>query len=387
MGGSDRYFRELEQIHFAMGTHQYEKALRLSYESLPLVPGFVKAWSREYGRFDITGIPCIEVAARFSAAQGDLARLEQLRSWACAMPELEPWLAIIDQRMEGARAQPRILELVRSHPGHLQSALPNSLGISGRVTGRLVVDMEYLGLLERIASGKSYELYLPGSAAIPTHSSAAACVADAKPTTKTARVPAPRAPQVRPVTVDPTDTWIALDFETATSAPESACALGVAVVQHGAIVSSGAWLIQPPDNQYAAQNIAVHGITPRHTKRSPSYGELYAAIAPFLADRYVLAHWASFDISVLRALHSHYGISLPNTRYACSCRMAQRAFPRLGNHRLPTVCDHCGIPLRHHDAASDAIACAQVALNCRDHASAASIHEALSLLGLQVSRL
>lgn len=385
MGASDRYFRELEQINFALSTHQYERVLTLSYESLPLVPELIKSSYRDYGRFDITGIPCIEVGARFSSAQGDVTRLEELRSWICTLPELAPWIAIVDQRLEGARVQPRILELVRDRPGQLQSALPKSLGVSGRITGRLVVDMENLGLLKRQPSGKSYALYLPGS------EPAQAEELGASPASGERRVRAVLKPcatkAAAPAAIDPTDTWIAIDFETATSNPNSACALGIAVIQNGAVGSSGAWLIQPPGNVYDPGNIAVHGITPRDTKRSPTYADLYSSIAPFLEQRFVLAHWASFDISVLRALHAYYGIPLPDTRYACSCRMAQSAFPRLRNHRLPTVCEHCGIPLSHHNAASDAIACAQIALNCRSVAGAPSIHDAVRVLGVRVSSL
>ena len=169
--------------------------------------------------------------------------------------------------------------------------------------------------------------------------------------------------------------WVVID---------TACALGIAVVQGGTIVSSGAWLIQPPENRYDRRNSTIHGLNARSTKRSPNYAELYTSIAPFLQDRYVLAHWAEFDVSVLRALHAYYGIPLPNVRYACSCRMAQRAFPQLCNHQLPTVCGHCGISLQHHDATSDALACAQVALNCRDAAGVVTIHEAVGALGLRL---
>jgi DNA polymerase-3 subunit epsilon len=228
--------------------------------------------------------------------------------------------------------------------------------------------MEYLGLVERVPSGKSYALYLPGS----------------RPAEATAQPASIEIKRHTTAVVDPSDTWIAVDFETASGDSHSACSLGVAVVQRGAIISSGAWLIQPPGNRYDPRNTAIHGIGPRMTKRSPTYAQLYPSIEPFLESRYVLAHWAEFDIAVLRALHSYYGIQLPNARYACSCRMAQKAFPALRNHRLPTVCEHCGIDLRHHDATSDAAASAQIALRCRDAVGAATVHEAIRTLGLRV---
>lgn len=180
------------------------------------------------------------------------------------------------------------------------------------------------------------------------------------------------------------DTWVALDFETAMPARASACALGVAVIRNDLIISSDSWLIQPPGNEYDPMNTYVHGIDSSHTISAPTFDELYPELLPLLDNRYILAHWASFDVSVLRAIHEYYGIPLPDAHYACSCRMARATFPDLPNHQLPTVCAHCGISLDHHDAASDALACAEVALHCCDTIGAGSIHDAIDSLGLDV---
>lgn len=63
---SDRYFDMLEKIRAALALHQYQAVLKLSYDSLPLVPGFISESVRDYGHFGIRSIPCIEMAARFS---------------------------------------------------------------------------------------------------------------------------------------------------------------------------------------------------------------------------------------------------------------------------------------------------------------------------------
>lgn len=371
MSATDQYFALLDRIRSSLAAHRYAEALQLSYESLPLLPKLVASCSREYGRFDIRSIPCLEVGARFSAAQGDVERLAQLRAWMASIPELAPWVPEIDERLEAASVQRRILDLLGGNPGCLQSAVPKVLGVPGRVTGRLVADMEHLGYVTRRPQGRGYALFLAGDPR------ADALSAEAKPARATRKV----------VPVDPTDTWIALDFETATSERHSACCLGVAVIQSGAVVSSGAWLIKPPGSRYERANVAIHGISRKRTRSAPTYAELYPSVEPFLRDRFVVAHYAPFDVSVLRAVHQYYGIPLPPARYACSCEMARRAFPRLDNHRLPTVCDHCGIPLQHHDAASDAIACAKVALSCRGAVGADSLHDAVKQLGIAVKRL
>lgn len=43
-------------------------------------------------------------------------------------------------------------------------------------------------------------------------------------------------------------TFTAIDFETATGHPESACAVGIVMVEEGVIVDEYYTLIQPPNN-------------------------------------------------------------------------------------------------------------------------------------------
>ena len=73
--------------------------------------------------------------------------------------------------------------------------------------------------------------------------------------------------------------------------------------------------------------------------------------------------------------------------YVCTVAMARRAFPELPNHKLDSVCDHCDIALMHHDAASDAEACARVALECAAVVGGGSIGEAVKRMGVRVARL
>lgn len=183
------------------------------------------------------------------------------------------------------------------------------------------------------------------------------------------------------------DTWVAIDFETATREPTSACAVGIAIVRGGRIAERGSWLVQPPFNEYEFWNTKVHGIGPDDTELAPDFREIWFELQPILAEGHLLAHNAAFDMRVLRALIDRLELPAPAIRYACTVSMARRAFPDLSSHRLDSVCDHCGIGLVHHDAASDAEACASVALECASVMGAASIGEAIELLGVKVSRL
>ena len=63
--------------------------------------------------------------------------------------------------------------------------------------------------------------------------------------------------------------FVALDFETATHAPESACALALVRVVGGRIVERSAHLIRPEDPAF--EFTWVHGITWDHVADAPPF--------------------------------------------------------------------------------------------------------------------
>jgi DNA polymerase-3 subunit epsilon len=181
--------------------------------------------------------------------------------------------------------------------------------------------------------------------------------------------------------------WIAIDFETASRERASACALGIAVIDGATIIEERSWLIQPPGNYFEPMNTRIHGIDADMVWQEPEFDEVWAEVEPYLREGVLLAHNAPFDISVLRASLSRYELPTPAAEYHCTVTMARRVWPRLRNHQLPTVCEHCGIELSHHDAASDAAACARIALRCGREHGAADLDALAVSLGLRASRL
>ena len=55
------------------------------------------------------------------------------------------------------------------------------------------------------------------------------------------------------------------------------------------------------------------------------------------------------------------------TTWLDSVRVAKRAWPELPSHRLNIVAKHLGIPLKHHDALSDARAAGMIVVKAIDH--------------------
>ena len=158
--------------------------------------------------------------------------------------------------------------------------------------------------------------------------------------------------------------WVAIDFETATSERSSACSVGVAAVDCGDVVATRSWLVQPPGNVYAGFNTWLHGIGPNDTKDAPTLVEIWPEIADFVDDRPLVAHYATFDISVLRNTFAAQGHEWPELDYWCTWMMSKAMWPGHLTYSLPFVAGPCGIDFEHHDATEDARAAAEIALAC-----------------------
>ena len=151
---------------------------------------------------------------------------------------------------------------------------------------------------------------------------------------------------------------LALDFETADYGRDSACALGLALIEDGAITERHSILIRPPRRSFTFTYI--HGITWDDVKDKPTFAEHWGDLAAWFARaEFCVAHNAPFDRGVLRSCCEHAGITPPVQPFLCTVRLARKLW-HLKPAALPNVCDHFGIPLNHHDAASDTLACASI---------------------------
>ncbi len=170
--------------------------------------------------------------------------------------------------------------------------------------------------------------------------------------------------------------FTAIDFETANSSRSSACAVGLSLVEDGKIVARVHQLIRPNPLYFDPVNVSIHGITEADVADAPSFAELW----PHLVQKVqgpLVAHNASFDMSVLRHVLDESGIPYPAADYFCTCVIAKLTWPEHPTYRLNDLARALDIRFRHHDAAEDARACALIAL------SACKIHRVRSLYDLQ----
>ena len=152
--------------------------------------------------------------------------------------------------------------------------------------------------------------------------------------------------------------FVAIDFETADYGRDSACAVALVRVEAGRIVKRATRLIRPPRREFVFTSI--HGICWSDVAAEPPFDEVWPGLAPMLegAD-FLAAHNAPFDRSVLRACCERASLPMPATPFSCTMRLSRERWG-IRPTRLPDVCHRLGIALKHHDAASDAEACARI---------------------------
>jgi DNA polymerase III subunit epsilon len=153
---------------------------------------------------------------------------------------------------------------------------------------------------------------------------------------------------------------VAIDFETADYWPDSACAIGLVRVEAMTVVRRETLLIRPPRSRFVFTHI--HGITWEKVKDAPRFADAWQSLSPLLEGASVLvAHNAPFDRGVLAACCAAGGLRVPDLPFLCTVQLARRHW-RLKPNDLPTVCRRLGIGLVHHDAGSDAEACARIVI-------------------------
>lgn len=152
--------------------------------------------------------------------------------------------------------------------------------------------------------------------------------------------------------------FIAIDFETANYERNSACALGIAVVEDLVITDRFYTLIKPPQRYFYFTGL--HGITMEDVEDKPTFGELWRSIREFFNNiDFIAAHNAGFDRGVLEACCEYYGIRKPAAEYKCTLQQARKRL-NLDSNSLDRVAGYYGIELEHHNALSDTLACAEI---------------------------
>lgn len=154
--------------------------------------------------------------------------------------------------------------------------------------------------------------------------------------------------------------YVAIDFETANEKRDSACSIGLALVSGWNIVATRHWLIRPAELRFNDFNSYLHGICEHDVRNEPTIAELWEKIWPYLNGRLVIAHNASFDMSVMRHSLASHGLEMPELRTLCTYQLAKRFYPARLKYSLECMCGDYQLPYGAHNAEGDAVSAAHL---------------------------
>lgn len=181
--------------------------------------------------------------------------------------------------------------------------------------------------------------------------------------------------------------FVSIDFETAAPKWDTVCSVALCRVRDGCIVDMYDSLVDP-ECAFGPIQMRIHGITPTMVAGAPTFAEISDQVLTFIGDDVLISHNIPFDANVLQRVLVKYNRPVPQIRtfctYACSCMY----MPQLPSHRLPAICEALGVDLvHHHDAAADALACAESMITMARRMEADSLDDVLTSLRVQYGRI
>lgn len=180
--------------------------------------------------------------------------------------------------------------------------------------------------------------------------------------------------------------FTAIDFETANSSRSSACSIGLAVVRAGEVIDVSHHLLKPEPAFFDPFNIAIHGITDQDVQDAPTLRDLWPELEKSIRGP-LLAHNASFDMSVLRHALDLGRKPYPDTDYFCSCVISRYAWPEHRSYSLDHLADFLEVDFEHHNAAEDARAAAIIALKACESLRSPSLYDLPNCCPLRIGHL
>jgi len=183
--------------------------------------------------------------------------------------------------------------------------------------------------------------------------------------------------------------FVAIDFETANAKRCSPCALGIAVVENGKVTTKRNWIIKPHKEYlwFDAINSMIHGMIEFDIEKAPEFPDIWPEIFPYLNKQTIIAHNASFDLSVLRRTIELYQIEYPDLGFYCTQLVSKALWPNLSSYRLDLLASFLEIPLQHHNPLDDANCAAEIVIRACQLRKTHSLDRLASDLGITNGKL
>ncbi len=153
--------------------------------------------------------------------------------------------------------------------------------------------------------------------------------------------------------------FICFDVETPNARNDRMSAIGITVVDHGAVTEEFFSYVNP-EEPFDSFNTELTGISAETVAAAPTFGQLWPGIKQMMSSGVLVAHNAPFDLGVLKKCLNDYGISWKTrASYICTVQIGRKILPEI-SHRLNEMCSYYQIGLDHHKADSDSRACAEI---------------------------
>ncbi len=158
--------------------------------------------------------------------------------------------------------------------------------------------------------------------------------------------------------------FVCIDVEMPNGESNRISAIGLSVFENGVLTKQFYSLVNP-ETWFQPYVVRLIGITPEMVKDAPNFAELWPTIEPLLADSILAAHGAGNDLKALGRCLRHYKIPWhTEVPYICTVEACTSLYPQRQGYSLDVLCEDFGIPLEHHHALSDAVACGRLLLHC-----------------------
>ncbi len=186
-----------------------------------------------------------------------------------------------------------------------------------------------------------------------------------------------------------TNSFVAIDFETANGFRGSVCEVGLVRIVDGIETAAFTSLVKPHQDyaRFDGMNVSIHGIQPDDVVASPEFGELWPGIREFVGDLPLVAHNAAFDMRALRELVNLYDLTIASGTYFCTLVLSRRILD-LTSYSLPFVARELGIAdAVHHRASSDARCASEVILRLLARAGQPDIEQLATSVQVSAGRI
>lgn len=155
--------------------------------------------------------------------------------------------------------------------------------------------------------------------------------------------------------------YVAIDFETASGSPDSACAIGlVRKDAEGITLDSYYSLIRPPRLAFDPHCTAVHHLDPADIMKAPTIADIWDEISSFIGSSPLVAHNAPFDINVLRSSAAAWGIEAPHNDYFCTLSLSRKLWKGRRSYSLTALAESLGWEYDAHNALADSDTCGRL---------------------------